>query len=257
MKTMLLAFLICVIAAVLTFFLLDLVGVSNEISKMLSVAVLGAFPKLRESLEAHYKEKDPTSLNPEVVALSKYSIHPGLSILYTTIVGFSTALLAGALAVIVHISAGAEIVGGNVMSSVAVISLFTLMPVLYLAGRWIGRRCFRYTFLAAVATGVLVRTLGTAFDAFIVSAEDYKQIFDEAKSIEWFSIQILFGSLLFSVVLLVGAYMGRRQRLTHYFTYLLTRLTPASRNALVEIAYEEAMRIREAESRKTPTKSEA
>jgi|KBSSwiStaDraftv2_1062776.scaffolds.fasta_scaffold22936_6 hypothetical protein len=238
MKTLVLAFIFCLCGALILYFcLVTWFGVDHDAGKAVASIILGAFPKVREAMQ---KGRGPEQ--PEVRPLQAFRISPALATLYVSIVGFAvlgfTGGVAGLLAAIGN--------GGldSLAPPLAIITFIFTFPMLFLCGRWIGRRCSYRPILIAVCCAIAIRILGTFFDVMAIPAVDYVKIYGHEKTASNILIQISAGSAMFAILLVSGALLGRRQRLSNYFNYLLRQITPEGRGALVELAYEEASRIK-------------
>jgi hypothetical protein len=249
-KTLAISFLVCLLAAALCYLGLDAVGVSSDVAKTVSLVALGAFPKLREALleiEAAKSSGAPPGLRP----LDEYELTRTRCLLYVAAVGFSLMTfisgLGGVLAGL--ISTGLE----HAATSAGLLVLMLGYPVLFLCGRWLGQRCRATPFLVALAAAAAIKTLGVLFDLALMSPEAFQELFGFSMSDPYtHAIRWLLGFCLFAVPLLLGVLVGRRQRLNVYLAYLLRKLPVDSRNALVELAYEEAVRIKSLTPAATP-----
>jgi hypothetical protein len=123
----------------------------------------------------------------------------------------------------------------------AVASMPASILILFAVGRWIGMRARNLPLLLAFLTGVLCRLFDSGLSLFIMSASDFKVMYGFAKTdfvaMGWSQS---FRVLLFGGSCLVGALAGKRLRQARYLAHLLKSIPPGSRNALIDLAYEEA-----------------
>ena len=241
MKTILTAFAICAFGALLSYLALDWIGFNDALAQGTSTVILGAFPVLRETLEKTRHERERNEVEPSVKSLAAYDVHPALAVLYVTVVGFAVLNFASGLGGIV--AALGELAMNGMRVPTALFTVVLAWPLIFLAGRWIGRKCSCQPLLVALAAALGIRVAGTVFDLVFVSAADFEALFGQGKSAGFVVMQLSVGTCIFGALLVGGAALGRKQRLSAYMTYLLKQLTSEGRLALVELAHEEAGRL--------------
>jgi hypothetical protein len=120
---------------------------------------------------------------------------------------------------------------------VSVFTLFFLMIGCFFIGSWIGMRAQRYPFL--VSSGVVL-----GFMLFTVLLT-----FLEGSSPRLLSLVGAFVAYLF--VISIGAWSGRRQRVSSYVQDLLTFVPPEKRLELADVVYQQAMALSPVEAPST------
>ena len=137
----------------------------------------------------------------------------------------------------------------EVLETVVPIVLLTWgLPMFYLSGRWIGRRARR---AAAVRRGVLA-VVGTSILAVLVSLvmtlalssvleNALLQDITSGLATEDLLLEALTTSALVASAMLLGYWRGRRQVSGTYLGYLLAKVRPEARQAIVTLAHDEAL----------------
>uniref|UniRef100_Q3ASC5 Uncharacterized protein n=1 Tax=Chlorobium chlorochromatii (strain CaD3) TaxID=340177 RepID=Q3ASC5_CHLCH len=242
MKSLLLAFAICVTITALCFVTLEAVGMPQDISKTISVMVLGAFPKLREMLEKMEGERSGGAVAvAKVQSFGDFNVSTSRALLYVTIVGFVALEFASGITGVVLALLGAQL--SNIGVALQLLTMIIAYPIIFLAGRWIGRRCSQQPYMVAALAGLTIRLSTTIFDIAMVPMEQLIQIYQGQMQLSMIIVSQVGGSVLFALLLMAGAFVGSRQRLVVYVQYLLSRISPQSRLALVDLAHEEAVKM--------------
>ena len=237
MKSLVIAFAICITSAVLCFLMLNAAGVNQDIAKVIATIVLGGFPKLRETIEKMLMDKGDSK--DELRRYEEFNINPWLCLLYVTVIGFVAVEFTGGVAgMLLKLLGVPRSQFGTTMSLLIFLVAF---PVLYISGRWIGRRCRNYPVLLALSCAPSIRLVTLVFDKVLVSGEIYDEMIGKVNIVE----QLIFGALIIAIPLLIGVLIGRKQKLSSYFTYLLTKLSPESRLALLDLAFEDATQLKQ------------
>ncbi len=131
--------------------------------------------------------------------------------------------------------------GDNPKMYFAVATPFNLIAA-YAAGRWLGMRVSRFGIPAVLIGGTATIVAAKLLDFYFVTG-DRDLGFLAAKGFADLGIFCTVGSILVSIPGLIGYWRGRSYRLVRYFRYLLTSLSPDTRETLVNMAYEEAARL--------------
>jgi hypothetical protein len=118
-------------------------------------------------------------------------------------------------------------------------SLPVMMVGAYFVGRWIGTRTRSYGIAVVFLMAFLVSLMAHAFDMSISSAQFFQSIMGAAKSIHLFFLQLVATFVFQLPTALLGYWRGSRRRVTKYFDYLLAVLPADTKNAIVDLAYQE------------------
>jgi hypothetical protein len=209
-----------------------------------SVAFLNIGPLNRAFRRGTIREvvvRDWLALPDRVVAPASYvlewpqAIGLGAGWLFAAI---NIATLAGSLAVEWLGHGPVAAIGGALGATVVVGALAS-----FILGRWIGTRTWELA-VPAVVAAVLIGRVGAALAAFllfpdVVAGAQSGVALDDPR---WWAITVAWLALA-----LLGLWRGRRLRSSAYVAFLASTLVPGSREALVELAYQEAQ-ILETES---------
>lgn len=249
MKSLLIAFAICVTLTALSFVVLEAVGIPQDISKTISVMVLGAFPKLKEMLEKMESERSGSAVPAmQVQSFGDFNVSISHALFYVTVIGIVALEFASGITGIMISLMGVEL--SNIGLALPLLTMVIAYPIIFLAGRWIGRRCGKQPYLVAGLAGVTIRICGSIVDIMMVSKDQFTQIFQAQIDVPTFLMWQIVGSVLFALILMGGAFVGSRQRLVVYVQYLLSRISPESRLALVDLAHEEAVKMQKESGKK-------
>lgn len=248
---LLLAYLTAILITVLGYYLLRSLGVAEVHAATVpsSIAFLNIGPLNRAFRRGTLRElvmRDWLALPDRVVAPASYVLEwpvaagLGTAWLFASI---NVATLTGALAVEWLGLGTAQSLGGALGTTVVVgvVASFVL-------GRWIGTRTWE-TAVLAVVISVLAGRIGAGLAAFLL----FPSVVAGAQSgvtlaePRWWAV-----TAVWLAAALIGLWRGRRLRSSAYVAFLASTLVPGSREALVELAYQEAQ-ILETESERMAT----
>lgn len=239
MKNLATAFVIVLGASSVVFLVLSTFGIQDKIAGPISSTLFGAITYVSQVLD---KGKSGLALFPAgVVDFSKFFIKFYLLIGYVSILLFSVMELSSAIGGLVAAAFATEL--SNLHPILVGSSLGINFVSVFLLGRWVGKRSSRLPFLVIIVSCVIAEAIGHASDFVMLPDDDYEQVVGLSKNLVNLSLMILGGSILFSVVGLIGCWRGRARRMAEYLNYLLKRIPSATRDTLVAIAYEEARRL--------------
>ena len=169
-----------------------------------------------------------------VLALTALTI---ISLLAGFVVAFNAALALR--------SSAAPIAANNLEGIVSIILLqvtgFVVMGGYYFVGRWIGYKCRERGMLAVLVVilaffglSFIINTSSLGFTAYTESLSDMNVSF-------W---QIVVAIPIMFAIGLVGYWRGRRNRLSHYFHYLIRSLPYDTGKVVVDLAYSETVELK-------------
>lgn len=240
MKSILCSLAVVVTIAIAGAALLTLIGVAQEVATALASGSLALVPTLREGFEK--RAQDPTTRST-LATFEGYGRSTPLQILY------ATAVLIGIMNV-ASVAAGSIIgfSGGRLSSlaaSAGVFVLLVVLPACFLVGRWMGRAARRDAWWAPLLVALMARAATGLFDYLVLDGKEYSLVYDADKAVEHAVVMGMWGVVVLALFLYLGYWRGRRLRLASYLHYLLQRVSPAARSAIVDLSYEEAMRSQE------------
>lgn len=134
----------------------------------------------------------------------------------------------------------------NLASTLSIV--FLGIPLLYLAGRVMGRRMTPSSSLSQGITaigiaGSLAVVASVATTAVAADPTLFASMWEPLVAGSWSTaLQMVVGMLVILVPAWIGYYRGRRQRLGAYMAYVLNRMTADTRKTIVALAYQEAVK---------------
>lgn len=240
MLNLLIAITIALVCAVLSGFVLTELGVAPTVAQTVATGMLALVPSLREACDRWRLRARPAS--ERIMPLAGFQLAWGWQLLYGLLLMFAGLQLASGIGGLAAAVSGADEAGAGVI--IMVVSAFVGIPVMFLGGRWIGRRSPSGRWWLPIVAVVLTRSAATAIDFAFVRPDAFENMFGQTPSMTFAATQIGGGSLLFGVPALIGYWRGRRQHLATYLGYLLKRIDRETRTAIIALAYEEAARER-------------
>ena len=237
MKSFVYAFLTCLIACIALYATLYLVGVKAGVAKTVSFAVFALLPKIREEiLRATQKKGDIVELK----SLRQYEVSAAAAIVYPAIVSF---VLSNTITAIFSAAATLGSIEASKHAAIVVpVCLIFGTMINFMCGVWIGQRKGTKTYLCSIASSIITTTLPLAA-TLLISNDYYKNFYHHEKSVWYIAHQYFFWTTLILPAFLIGTYVGTRRRLAAYLTYLSKHLDDASKSGLIDLAFEEALRL--------------
>jgi hypothetical protein len=234
------AILFAAVSAILTF-----LGQPQAVNAAgtLAVAVILTFPKVAEFLElVDGKRKLAGKNQSHVYDFHSFQIAWPLMVLYGTILLCVIREGFGYVAGFVLGAAGGKLEGLPHMMAVTTVP--AAMFGMYFIARWIGTRCTRRGIIATLLVAILAITISALLEIVGLTDEDYRLLLGHEKTdyAKLFGIKGLGVSILAAVGLL-GYWRGHKQRLSKYLYYLLGVLPVATRETVVDLAFEEAQKV--------------
>jgi hypothetical protein len=135
------------------------------------------------------------------------------------------------------------------MASVMAVTLVVGWFGSYFIGHWIGGRTRSRGILTVALVLVIGSILSKSFDFLVLSDEDFAKAVRspdgdfQGKGVGTFLIAVFAMWVFYAIPIFLGYWMGRRSRLSKYFSYLLAVLPKDTRNLVVTLAFEEAQRL--------------
>jgi len=246
---------------------LTVAGLLNKVvGKELALTILGAVVVLHQWLDKMLEKREIapnlTALPTGLVRFEGFTLPWGRMTVYATLVLiglFNLSAYAATVAVRLTTAASqAHLVFGGWISQLAtqpagtVFAMSTTLAIFlspYLVGIWIGERCDRFGLLTVTTASLFAKAVDSSMSFFLIEPQTFEALFGRPKTLDLLIEQIALGSLAMILSGMLGFFMGRRTRLSKYLAYLLNRLPTNSRDVLIDMAYEEAQRIRLQESR--------
>ena len=240
------AFLIVMCAAALCFGVLSFLGVAEKIAGPLASSLFGAITYVHQALEKSTFKLRLSALPQGLVTLRGFFLSPVVMFAYASLTLYAMlALLFGYGEVYGWIMATAVDIPPDSMSAVLLPGLIASSVAKaaagYFVGRWIGSRVERYSIvvlLSAVSGASLLSLL-----AFYFAPQVADIMFGSKVSVRLLLLTFADNAGTMAVPGLIGAWRGRRARLTKYLGYLLGRIPDDTRLVIVNLAFEEAERI--------------
>jgi hypothetical protein len=253
MRSLAAAFGLVGVAGVGTFVLLNFLATPEGFSIPLSTMLLGAFPYVHEAIEKRPRRIAAAAQAPRTVGLRGFNIPWFQALLYATAIAF-TVNMASAFATAFVFEASGEIEDTYTLVAALIPVVLPVAAILtsFLIGSWVGLRSDRLAYLvSAVSIYVALLAVELVFvmiDPNLISELDTDSSFSGVVG-AMFGPFVLTLVALPSVVLsviaaLIGCRRGRRSRLSAYVAHLLGALPEDTRETLVQLAYDEAQRLK-------------
>lgn len=248
MKTLATALLISVaVGAILCVVFWELSG-DKSTAATFAAAPVATFPKIAEMLE-QWQAKKSVAAGQEfkIYSFEGYSIFWPIIAVAGTLIVMATIQLSSGFGGFIIGMLNQEL-NLKTIGVIGVISIPFQCIGGYLLGRWIGARCARNGAGVVVLVAILGPMGSKLLDYLVFSGESWRTIYEEEKSITGLfgPISILFVRWTSSG--LFGFWRGRKHRFAKYLDYLLHGLPTETRNALVDLAFDEAKKAIRADS---------
>jgi hypothetical protein len=243
MTNILKAFGIVFVVSVVLLGILKLLGLANADNAKLALTPFAAITLVYSKIEENAKLKKE---HGKLQTFSDFSYPFWKVLVLGTISGVAiieaTAGLAAALAVVV----ARKLLTFSVLDMARIVAV-ALMPVIFYlvfaVGRWVGVRAKDHGFLAAALIGSLFKLIDFGLTVVQLSSENFRNAYGfERTNIPSLIKLNLIGVLLPAGICVLGCWVGIRRRQARYLEHLLKSIAPASREAIIDIAYEEAQK---------------
>jgi hypothetical protein len=234
---------IVVTAAIAVELSLHWIGSPAVLSEVVALGVFPAVGKVRGWLEG----RGQTAFLPApegIVRREGFTLPPYELVIYGALLSAVAVQIAGFVGGLVGRPFLDE--GDSVVPVLVVANLFGSAIVIYFLAVWIGSRAQERALLTVIGAVLIGRVLGVLIDFVALPASDFEEVFDRERTVGAFIVlalqAMIFALILALVVGSVGVWQGRRRQEAAYFQYLVKRLDPADRDALLGLAYDEVMR---------------
>jgi hypothetical protein len=206
------------------------------------------YPLLQARSAKRALEKPGLGTTPGV---DEFSIHPLSATLFAVITWFGVYMVTShlmAFLVTIAISGSKIDIANAQLKLLGQLVISTAMPLRVIAasyiGCWIGTRSPRYALAIVVGAIPLGCTAGLLLSYSMLSSEDLKAAFDDPTLWARFS-DILPDMALYMFCAALGFWYGQRQRFTYYLAFLMRVLPQGTRQTIVEMAHDEALKARQ------------
>ncbi len=234
MKNLLIAFLIVLTGAAISFTVLSVFEVQKEIAGSISGIFFGGISFVHQILEKRSIKPNISALPNHIVNLEGFGLSPVTMTIYGSLMLFALAnigsMIGGSIAALSNIDLG--------LPTLFISALF-VFPSSYIMGHWIGSRCLSHGIRTTLSVIFIFRLVASIIDSSYLSNEDYLSIYGETNSVGFFLQQIASGLVILGIISLIGYWRGRKKRLLRYVGFLLNFLPNDTRNDLIQLAYEE------------------
>jgi len=204
--------------------------------------IIGGFPAaviaVHQLLQKSGSRLSLSARRRGVVSLHGYTMPVVMLALYGILITLSGSEVMGFLAGSAASAAGLT---GEKALSIAMLTIIPQMIVAYFVGRWIGVRSESKGLFAILAVAFFVPFIDLVIGLFIPDVK--KLLFPSKPTIADFLILLLMGAVKYGVPAVFGYWRGRVIQVSRYLAYLLRALPQESRDALVNLASDEAKRL--------------
>ena len=233
---LLLAVAISSIAFAALFSVASFFGVPRDIACAFAAPVFAAIPYLHRKLVRRGEKTEP------IVPLSGYAYPDGIVFVYA----FFTTL--GTVGFVAAASIVFEYISSNETSMLVVLSMSPLLsigvPLLFLAGKWIGVRSSRRGPFIAAAVVIALTAVMRAYEVYLIPVSAFELVYIAPPSMGNILRIMLKNLIVWGLPIVIGFWLGRRSRRMAYAGYLLQHLSPAGGDALIDRMYDDAKSMR-------------
>jgi len=219
--------------------LVEFVNLDKAASAQLASAVMAAIPYVRELLDKTFQSQ-AGARKAAVMSIGDFGIPPRRMILYGSLIVAGAMTLGLGVGQVVAIVAGVD-VGPRWLIIILFITVLIQSPAIFGVGRWVGRRCASHGLIVIIGISLVAATV----DASGGGPEERLGRWTPG----WYLLRLVGGTALISLASFGGYWLGRRQRVAAYFSYLLQSVSEDTRKAIVDLAFEEARAARSHEHR--------
>jgi hypothetical protein len=184
--------------------------------------------------------------------VDEFSIHPLSAILFSVITWFgvymATGFLMAFLLAFAQMISESKIDIASQPKLIVQLVIYTAVPLRVIAasyiGCWIGTRSPRHALAIVIGAIPLGCTAGLLWSYSMMSSEDLKAAFGEPTLLARFE-ELLPDMALYMFCAALGFWYGQRQRFTYYLAFLMRVLPQGTRQTIVEMAHDEALKARQ------------
>ena len=237
MKTLLFALGIVIAGVILTFALLSALKVPKEFAGSASSFFLGAIPYVHGQIDRRSKKPLPAFSKEQVVPFKGFVLPSGIVLCYSILLGLAAFQIPGVIAGFVT---GIADIEEAKMAVIALAAVPLQLVFCYLVARWIGVRSnAKGIWLTLIVFTVLVSTEHVT--RLFLPEEFRASIGANTPWVAWF--QWIGGLVIWNAVGLIGFWRGRRIQLRRYADYLLNKVTPDTRLAVLSLLRDEVAAV--------------
>ncbi|MDO9311852.1 MAG: FHA domain-containing protein [Nitrosomonas sp.] len=222
---------------------LTALGITKDITVMVSSSALALIPQLREYLE----KREEFAKKGQSIAINSFDgfgLPMGRLLLYASLLMFAALQCTAAIGGFVHAMAGGATPETysteGLLRTLGVFIIFFAFPLIFLIGRWVGKTYISNGPITIVLAALFAQLSGKIVDILLLSEQEYSYIYTARDS---HLLQVVGGTVMFSVIGLIGFWWGRKEKLLAYISYLLKQLSPEARISMVKALFEETKRI--------------
>jgi hypothetical protein len=238
MKNLVLAAGIVFLAAICLFGLLILAGIERAGAMSVATMPLGGIVYVHQTLDKRDMKPNLRALPRGVVTLEGFALPWYQMLVYGALMFAALKQIGGFIGGVTAGLAGVE--SDNALTVIATVvgNLVAIIGV-YAICFWIGTRCDKYPYLVGLGVPIFGHMIGITVDYLILSSAEFTAFFGQPKSLGFFIVGVISGTLVVVLFALLGIWRGSRARLSAYLSYLLGSLPPDTRNTIIDLTYEE------------------
>jgi hypothetical protein len=237
MKTLGVSFGISALLCLAAFFGLSTI-LDKKVATQLAAAMLAIIPHIREFLEKTWGNQRNSTTAP-VLSLQGFGLPPQRMILYGILIVFGAMQFGSALGGLSAIALG-ETGKRQLFYIIAIVANLFQLPIIFAIGKWIGRRCASHGITVILLISFFVRLVTMLFDIWLLTPVGMGALIGSEFKIEHVGLSVLGGTLVLALIMLAGYWFGKRQRFAAYLNYLLGNVPEETREAIVDLAFQEA-----------------
>lgn len=209
----------------------------DNLAAQLAPALIALIPYIREFLEKTWWTDQNLTTAP-VLSLRDFGLSPQRMTLYGTLIIFGAMQFGSALGGLSVIALG-ETRNPQKLYIIGAVANLVQLPIIFAVGCWIGRRCASYGIVVVLLTSFFARLFATLFDIWLLTPDKMGALLGSSVTGLRVALSVTGGTILLALITGVGYWRGKRQRLAAYLSYLLRSVTEETRQAIVDLAFQE------------------
>jgi hypothetical protein len=238
MKNLVISFGMSLVTSVIVYFGLSALSLHGEALVGLASVPFVAVHHVYEALDRRQTKQRVSKAPEKLPTLGRFALPWYLIACYGAVIVFGIVQVSGGIAGLLAALSGIQ--SQHVPPVAKFIATALVLVGSYFLGVWAGVRSRRLGFLSFLLGAFIGQVVCHTLESVIVSPSAYREFYGSDNTIALLPLKAIGGTVVFAPLGAIGFWRGRRRRLSRYLFYLLSLLSPESRAALVDLAYDEA-----------------
>jgi hypothetical protein len=240
MKNVVISVLVVFVLGAVVVATLSISEITKEAAKPIAGSLVAAIPAVHQLLQQRGSRLSLSARKRGVVGRRGYAMPLVMLALYGILIVLGVSELASFSA---GFAAGIAGVAKERVVYIVVLAMIPTMMSAYLVGTWIGVRSESKGLFAILAVALAVPSIDRVLDLVLMSRRDLSTFLHSTTTTDLLLIPVAVNGVLIGVPAVFGYWRGRVVQSSRYFAYLLRALPEESRDALVNLATDEAKRL--------------